>query len=299
MPKLHLFLWKAINGALPTSDNLQKRGLHQASPCVHCGQAETTEHILLHCSFARQVWELVPLSGDMDADTFSTIAEAVAAATYWVCLPPCGIAGDIFSWVAWNLWITRNQLLFEARPASAQSTASKALASAREWSQAQEPPPKPAKNTQIHGRPDSIPADTVTCNSDAAWRKESSTAGLAWIFDYSSKLPASNGCKTQDRVSSALMAEGLAVREALLHAKQIGINKIWLRSDCLSLVKAINSVSTPMNLYGILSDIESLSASFNFCCISFVQREENGPADKLSKACLLHSVSTWAHVFFV
>lgn len=153
---------------------------------------------------------------------------------------------------------------------------------------------KHRKNTQIHGRPDSIPADTDTCNSDAAWRKESSKAGLSWIFDYSSQLLASSGCKTQDRVSSALMAEGLAVREALLHAKQIGINKIWLRSDYLSLVKAINSVSKPMNLYGILSDIESLYASFNFCCIFFVQREENGPADKLSKACLLHSVSTWS-----
>lgn len=137
-------------------------------------------------------------------------------------------------------------------------------------------------------------ANTVTCNSDAAWRKESSEAGLAWIFDSSSHLLASNGCKVQDRVSSALMAKGLAVREALLHAKHISITKIWLRSNSLLLVNAINSVSKPMDLYRILSDIEYLSASFSFCCISFVPKEENGPADNLSKACLLHSVSTWA-----
>ncbi|XP_048624104.1 uncharacterized protein LOC125592756 [Brassica napus] len=163
---------------------------------------------------------------------------------------------------------------------------------AREWTQAQEPPLKVTKNTQIQGRPDSIPTGTVACNTDAAWRKESSDAGLAWIFDSSTALIISDGCKFQPRVSSVLMAEGLAVREAFSHALHIGISKIWLRSDSLSLIKAINSVSKPMNLYGVLSDIECLSASFEFCCFSFVPREENGTADNLSKACLYHAATT-------
>ena len=89
------------------------------------------------------------------------------------------------------------------------------------------------------------------------------------------------------------MAEGLAVREALSHALHIGISKIWLRSDSLSLIKAINSFSKPMNLYRVLSDIECLSASFEFCCFSFVPREENGPADNLSKTCLYHAATIW------
>lgn len=293
-PKIQLFIWKAINGALPTGENLQKRGLMQNTLCVHCGLTETTEHLLLHCSFARQVWNLIPLTSPIEPDDFPQIISAVGAATSWLCLPPCGVSGDIFSWVVWNLWITRNQLLFEARPASASTTALKALMGAREWTQAQEPPPKVTKNTQIQGRPDSLPTGTVACNTDAAWRKESLDAGLAWIFDSSTALIVSDGCKFQARVSSVLMAEGLAVREALSHALHIGISKIWLRSDSLSLIKAINSVSKPMNLYGVLSDIECLSASFEFCCFSFVPREENGPADNLSKACLYHAATTWA-----
>lgn len=91
-----------------------------------------------------------------------------------------------------------------------------------------------------------------------------------------------------------VMAEGLAVREALSHALHTGISKIWLRSDSLSLINAINSISKPMDLYGVLSDIERLSVSFEFCCFSFVAREENGPADSLSKACLYHSITSWA-----
>ncbi|XP_013658105.2 uncharacterized protein LOC106362809 [Brassica napus] len=166
--------------------------------------------------------------------------------------------------------------------------------SAREWTQAQEPPSKAMKNNQIQGRPDSFPTGTIACNTDAAWRKESSEAGLAWIFDSSTAPNVSNGCKFQPGVASVLMAEGLAVREALSHALHTGISKIWLRSDSLSLINAINSISKPMDLYGVLSDIERLSVSFEFCCFSFVAREENGPADSLSKACLYHSITSWA-----
>ncbi|KAG2299064.1 hypothetical protein Bca52824_035536 [Brassica carinata] len=104
----------------------------QNTSCVHCGQTETTEHILLHCSFARHVWNLIPLASTIDLNDFPSLVSAVGAATSWTCLPPCGITGNIFSWVVWNLWITRNLLLFEARPASAQVTVSKALVRARE-----------------------------------------------------------------------------------------------------------------------------------------------------------------------
>ena len=49
----------------------------------------------------------------------------------------------------------------------------------------------------------------------------------------------------------------------------------------------------PMNLYGVLPDIASLSVSNDFCLISFTPRELNGPSDCLAKACLFHSVTTW------
>ena len=90
------------------------------------------------------------------------------------------------------------------------------------------------------------------------------------------------------------MAEGLAIREALSHAQYLGITKIWIRSDSLSLIRAINSIIKPVNLYEILSDIESHASSFIFCCFSFTPREGNGLADNLAKTCLSNVTSSWA-----
>lgn len=229
----------------------------------------------------------------MQTPTMSSLLENAAS---WICLPPSGITSDLLSWVIWKIWIIRNMLLFESRPASAQATASRAITGAREWLQAQDPKTPTPKNTQITGGPPPIPLGTVSCNTDAAWKKESKDAGLAWIFDASSSplpMATADGCQFQSKVSSAIMAEGLAIQEALSHAHSIGITKIWLRSDSLSLVKAINSISKSMNLYGVLLDIDVLSSAFFFCCVSFISREENGPADMLAKACLFHSITSW------
>lgn len=48
-----------IQGAMPTGDNLRKRGMPQNTTCRHCVLTETTEHILFHCSFAKQVWRTI------------------------------------------------------------------------------------------------------------------------------------------------------------------------------------------------------------------------------------------------
>lgn len=98
-PKLHLFIWKAIQGALPTGDSLRKRGLLQNTNCIHCGLLETTEHIFLHCSFAKQVWKAIHTSTDFNPELLLSFTEALIASTNWICPPLYGITGDLFSWV--------------------------------------------------------------------------------------------------------------------------------------------------------------------------------------------------------
>ncbi|KAF2540186.1 hypothetical protein F2Q68_00031945 [Brassica cretica] len=120
------------------------------------------------------------------------LTSAVADISSSICLAPCGIPGDLFSWVCWNLWIARNKLFFKARLAFVQTTATKTLAGAIEWTHAQDPHVATPKNTLIPVRPQLIPVGTVTCNTDANWKKKTSVAGLAWIFDSSPPLITSD-----------------------------------------------------------------------------------------------------------
>ena len=97
----------------------------------------------------------------------------------------------------------------------------------------------------------------------------------------------SRGSFLQTVVSSPLMAEALAIREALLHASAHHYKRIWLRSDSQGLITAINSNLLSIELYGILSDVYSMiSSKFLSVLFSFISRTLNGPADSLAKACL-------------
>ncbi|KAF2540817.1 hypothetical protein F2Q68_00033166 [Brassica cretica] len=124
-------------------------------------------------------------------------------------------------------------------------------------------------------------------------------------------LITAEGARTVEHVSSLLMAEALAMREAMQEASalidQLRLGTLWVRSkaakrtsllnvwfctDSQELARAINSKTYPMEFSGVLMDIELLSSSFVFYYVSFIGRELNGIADALAKSALDSSVST-------
>lgn len=188
------------------------------------------------------------------------------------------------------IWNSRNLLIFQNRRVSPQEILLKAILAVKEWERAQLPPHKTDKASSNLRPSYESPITATLCNTDASYRASTKTAGLGWIFTDESAVEIERGSLLQQHVSSPIMAEALAIREALTHAISLNLTHIWLRSDSQELIRAITARRPPVELHGVLSDIDLLvnasSSSFSFCHISFISRNLNGPANLIAKACL-------------
>lgn len=183
---------------------------------------------------------------------------------------------------------TRNKLIFDSRSTTPQKVVVQSICAMREWESAQLSLPSAALKQLPPTPPPIIPTATIFCNTDAAWKSDSNSAGLAWIFSDQSGLEIARSSSAQDHVASPCMAEAIAIRDALLHAASLNYSHICLRTDSQVIAQAINKRSSTMELYGLLSNIDSLifstSSPFVFCFVVFIPRTANGPADQLEKA---------------
>ncbi|XP_009103820.1 uncharacterized protein LOC103829885 [Brassica rapa] len=159
----------------------------------------------------------------------------------------------------------------------------------QEWELAQSPtaPTLSKSLSKSHPPPQSMDLSdtTILCNTDGAWKADSVVAGSGWVFR-DKHQEVGRGGRSHHHVASPLLAEALAIRDALLHAFSLGFTSIWLRSDAQALVTAITTKRRPTELYGVLSDIDSISSLFSVCRFSFCPRASNGLADTLAKAHL-------------
>ncbi|KAG2315553.1 hypothetical protein Bca52824_018675 [Brassica carinata] len=78
--------------------------------------------------------------------------------------------------------------------------------------------------------------------------------------------------------SSAMRFVGsplIALREAILKFKQLGLTSVRCESDCDQLVKALTSDFPLAAIYSIVSDIKAIALSFDVCSFSWISREKN------------------------
>lgn len=130
LPKIRVFLWKSINAALPTADLLIARGMKVDNRCQSCrGESDSINHLLFECCFARLVW-----NGFDEASVFTNLH-------YLLNLNNISHLNEedkrVWSWILWNLWKRRNEMLFEGRCVSAEELVQTAVKEANEWFTAQ------------------------------------------------------------------------------------------------------------------------------------------------------------------
>ncbi|XP_056852238.1 uncharacterized protein LOC130508709 [Raphanus sativus] len=295
-PKLKVFLWSILKGALPLGDNLQRRGINTEVKCPRCQGEETTIHTFFLCPFAVEVWKLIPLRDVVHIATDEAIPEVLTKFRNSICLPPSGITNNILPWVVWSIWLSRNALIFEALTSPPEEIATRAIRLGREWTYAQGIKATPTNVIQRGTNSKSHPVETegeTLCRSDAAWNKQTKQAGFGWIFTGHGFTTAVEGSNSQDYVDSPLVAEAMAMRLALIKAATLEIKTLRMSSDNRTLIRAIHGDMQAKEIRGIVHDILEISSVFVSISFSFVSRDFNKEADASAKLSLRRrSVST-------
>lgn len=223
-------------------------------PCANCGGFEDDLHVFLHCSVADHVWNLAPL-GSRPSSYLPSVADLLIELPKLTVLPPVGLLIPLWPWILWNLWKFQNKLCFNKRKFSAMEIVVKAITDAKEWQAAQLAEPVIRLETVQNRGPSLVttmfPPDTLVCNVDAAWDSKSGNCGLGCVF--SGCLPMGmTGTLSMSRshISSALLAEAIAIHTAVMHAASSNVKSLMILSDSQSLVKLIKEGGSRPALFG-------------------------------------------------
>ncbi|KAF3532358.1 hypothetical protein DY000_02043764 [Brassica cretica] len=178
------------------------------------------------------------------------------------------------------MWKARNRYVFENFAGTPADILSQAIVAAKEWASAQE---KKAKCSQKSPEQTSRALGTIA-RSDAAWSETTKNAGLGWtVTSLEQRTMLKKGIGF---TPSALVTEGLALKEAVATCSSHGVKEAVFESDSSQLISAVNGDNPPLELYGIVEDIRIIASAFNDVVFGWISRKRNEEADLLAQNAL-------------
>lgn len=157
------------------------------------------------------------------------------------------------------------------------------MSDAREWEGANAKKSKKKGNkAPVSKRLPSVPS----CWIDGAWQETSKAGGMGWIIKTAAGEVLCRGSSNRSHVCSALMAEALALREALKKAQELNLQSLQVFSDSQVLVSTLDAGMDLNEIAGVLQDVKSLATLFCPLSVVFIPRVENSQADTLAKSSL-------------
>jgi len=281
-PKIQLLIWKALKGDLPVGEQMKIRQLRFDPHCKRCGNLESINHLIFQCDFAMKMWKAAPFAQQIDRRGSLDLENDWMQIIVIPCLPPVGIITvSLAPWIVWALWTARNSLIFNDKGFTTEQVLTKAIVAAKEWQNAQT---REVKQHQPRRQTEPPPCYGVVVQTDAAWIENSRMAGIGWIIKQAECTQSFQN--TSSFVTSPLMAEGLAMRDAIRKCKELGIWRFRCESDSTQLIKALNSKMEPPELYGIIADIRLDCTTFDSVSFIWIPRLRNVDADRLAKQAL-------------
>ncbi|VFQ78135.1 unnamed protein product [Cuscuta campestris] len=287
--KVKVVIWRALRGISPTISSLNSKGMELDNLCPICGEeGETTDHIFVFCSYALAIWEGVGAQVSRVAGgSFIHFFEGLFGSRSMGEL-------KVIAYAVWALWKTRNATVWDGRVSLPAVTIRLIKSLAERWPDSRLGHQLTPPSCSILGQQSS--GQVQHCFVDAALFPQVGEVGFgAVLLDPGGRfVEAFNGtilC-SQD----PLLAEAIAVREALAWLKREACLEVQLFSDSWMVVNAINHVTVSRSYFGsIIEECRLFLSSFRSICISHVCRDLNGVAHVLARRAVAQ-LGVWEYV---
>lgn len=247
--------------------------------CPICHQhGETVEHALLACSWIRPVWFGLQLQIVPSLDHITTFGDWFNEIILSVQRHPDykEFALSSIGFALWTIWKMRNVVLFEGEDPNPMATLTQASVLLTEFTNFIHREDSiinnaeaPTQYSTFWRRPRS---GCLKINSDAAFDKQTkiSCSGIAIRDDLGNLL---TGSFRKHAASTCLSAEALALRDAVILAKNLNLDRVIFESDCMDLVKMCRGEIIKGEIVTVVGDIQMLKQGFSLCGFSWCSKK--------------------------
>uniref|UniRef100_A0A2N9H5A8 CCHC-type domain-containing protein n=1 Tax=Fagus sylvatica TaxID=28930 RepID=A0A2N9H5A8_FAGSY len=284
-PRIQFFIWQCYHLSVPVRDTLASRGINIPTYCPRCsGSTETLIHLLRDCPDSIAFWNGFRFPSVGNQFYSASLVDWISANCHVSSTHDHNMPWQtIFSFGIWNLWLRRNNFVFNPDVpfvdpiANTISFASEFYYLIGSYSKVKLKSPIPIKWTLP-------PLGWFKLNTDGSSLGNPGLAGGGgvirnhlgeWVGGFSRSIG----------FTTSVQAELRALKDGLLLAIDLEILNLEIEMDSLVAVDLINSSNTSNAfLSTIVTDCRYLLERFDHWSLKHVFREANGCVGLLAKS---------------
>lgn len=290
IPKIRMFLWRAVSGALAVSERLISRGIPVDLMCKLCNKGpESIDHVLFHCDTAQDFWEKAgfPLS---TWDQSWSIARKLNSCLDLMNDVTIGCESRrVVPWLLWTIWKNRNSIIYANTRDSVERLVQQIMEEAKLWEELnrkQSPPISCQMSSGLDRRWTPPPQSQVKCNIHANWRNDKLHCGGSWIMrDHQGNVKH----HARDAFTSSpdrLTAELRVLIWVLQSLRDLYVQEVVIGSDFGALVDALKRPLEWPKYRWLVQQVVGLTGAFSMVCFEIETVSSNFVAREIAKSVL-------------
>ncbi|XP_026399680.1 uncharacterized protein LOC113295564 [Papaver somniferum] len=253
-PKIQNFIWKALHEGLAVYTNIKSSNHQNQKICPLCNMVEETGfQLLFKCQFALTVFQASPILIEIQGENVMQTIQ------HWISYQDKGIMLNLGSCFVWNIWKTRNNLIFN--------------------------------NTQAMVD-EAPPISFVKINVDVDFNNGKGAVAAVAIDSNGSHMGSGAICFD---TFSAAVAEAKAYGFGMQLAKRLQLSRVIVEGDADEIPKAItgNTNTIPWSLRSTVLSIFDRVKEFSDISFVSVPRDANSITHDLVQYANSNSLNRW------